>query len=287
MVKLSTNNVAEQTDNNTHKVYVEGVFDALIVREILKKINFLHPVYHLGGSKIVKGVSNVLLKNHNNCHFIIDRDHHEDNEVNQSWENFTGIDGGVIIWKKREIENYFLDAHYLCNAIGLKPKQTTDSVHKKICTLAEQSFYMMAANKTIQEFRSLYFGTLKVHSEFSDYIKFKSKESSLDEIINTAKEMKENINLSTINSYDFEFNFLENYTYIKCDFPKKNGVWLDRIYAKNVLSQLGNQIFYNDQDKNKIFSDLISRVVTEEPEDFINLRKIFSHFLYNPRQMKT
>jgi hypothetical protein len=59
-------------------------------------------------------VAHALYQYHHDYYFLIDRDHHNDEEIEQYWEKFPDEStDNPLIWRRREIENYFLIPEYL------------------------------------------------------------------------------------------------------------------------------------------------------------------------------
>jgi len=69
----------------------------------------------LGPSYSVKSVAEALHPFHPTYYFLIDRDyHHNDDFVGRCWDNFPDpATHNLLVWRYREIENYFLEPDYL------------------------------------------------------------------------------------------------------------------------------------------------------------------------------
>jgi len=84
----------------------------------------------------------------------IDRDHHNDDFVEQSWHNFP--DSGsrnLLVWRKREIENYFLDPDYLARSkyfIG-----SVNQLRQFVMARAQHRLYIDVTNSVIVSLREV------------------------------------------------------------------------------------------------------------------------------------
>lgn len=100
-----------------HTLFVEGKFDADVLNEFFKAHplgdNLLH-VEPFGPSFSIRAAAEALHRHHREYYFLIDRDHCDDAEVARSWENFPGpATKNILVWRRRELENYFLIPEYL------------------------------------------------------------------------------------------------------------------------------------------------------------------------------
>ena len=74
---------------------------------------------------------------HPTYYFLIDRDHHDIDFINRSWYNFPDPNThNLLIWRKREIENYFLEPNWLNMIQG---KQVFTEVAQSSCFRVEEA----------------------------------------------------------------------------------------------------------------------------------------------------
>ena len=118
-----------------HVLFVEGrgddAIDPTVLRVLLGNQLRIEP---LGASFSVTSVAEALHQFHPNYYFLVDRDHHDCDFVEQCWSNFP--DAGtrnLLVWRRREIENYFLDPDYLARSkyLRIPVKKATRSGNKK------------------------------------------------------------------------------------------------------------------------------------------------------------
>src|SRR5258708_1342598 len=93
-------------------LFVEGTNQSSIDKRVIEKIvpDYIR-VEGIGSCYNFKGAAYAFHKFHREYCFIVDRDYRDSGYVSGLWRNFSNIDKpGLLIWKKREIENYFLDS---------------------------------------------------------------------------------------------------------------------------------------------------------------------------------
>ena len=101
-----------------HVLFVEGrgddAIDPTVLRVLLGDQLRIEP---LGASISVTSVAEALHQFHPNYYFLVDRDHHDYDFVEQCWSNFPEAGKrNLLVWRRREIENYFLDPDYLARS---------------------------------------------------------------------------------------------------------------------------------------------------------------------------
>ena len=137
----------EVKQNSQHVLFVEGrgsdSFDPRVLDELFGGMTKIET---LGASYSVKSVAEALHPFHPTYYFLIDRDHHhDDNIVNNYWENFPDPEThNLLIWKYREIENYFLDPDYLVYSdFRVVSRGTLEDKIKMFC---QQRLFLDVAN---------------------------------------------------------------------------------------------------------------------------------------------
>lgn len=103
-----------------HTLFVEGT-DSSIDPQALdtffkdKEINIR--IVSLEYSLNLRAVAQALYPSHHDYYFLIDRDHHDDKTVASYWRDFPDENThNLLIWHRREIENYFLIPEYLARS---------------------------------------------------------------------------------------------------------------------------------------------------------------------------
>ncbi|MDA3787023.1 MAG: hypothetical protein PF503_00775 [Desulfobacula sp.] len=117
MVSLKRGIRAEEVRlQGQHVLFVEGKDRSSVDPKVLGELfgTDTIKIEPLGPSYSIKSVAQALYSYHPTYYFLIDRDHHDDDFVAQCWNHFPDPDKyNLLVWKRREIENYFLDPNYL------------------------------------------------------------------------------------------------------------------------------------------------------------------------------
>ncbi len=271
-----------------HTLFVEGKDNNGIDQEILASLLQIDElgIESLGASFHVRSAAEALFKYHTEYYFLIDRDHQDIETVEKSWKNFPDSDySNLLIWRKKEIENYFMQPEYLSKSeffIG-----TTDDLKDKIICLCTERVYFDVANQVITFFRE----TQKRNwiKSFEKVSEINSKESALKALITNncfssrSKNIVEELSSKSI-SDKYEELFIEmTGNTIPLDFD--NGKWLDRMSLKTILHQLINdnslfRIYYKDNilsglpKRNAVLHSLVRIEEQFLPEDFLELKKL-------------
>lgn len=168
----------EVKQNGRHVLFVEGrgndSLDPQIIGVLFDGKIRIEP---LGASFSVKSVAEALYPFHPTYYFLIDRDHHHDDDfINQCWHNFPDPEThNLLIWKYREIENYFLDPDYLmCSDFVKVSKKVLENKIKQFC---QERLYLDAANHVIVSIREKLKQTWI--QKFTNPSDFKSREQAI------------------------------------------------------------------------------------------------------------
>ena len=270
-----------------HTLFVEGkdknAIDPKVLKHLLGASIRIEP---LGPSYYVKSVAEALFCNHPHYYFLIDRDHNDDAYVNHCWGNFPDPKThNLLIWKKKEIENYFLDPDYLfCSKYC---EVGRDELGKKILEFANARLHLDAANFVITSIREeLKSNWIKV---FTNPDEFDTKEKALQKLQDAPEfnERKNHIEQKVSHAEietQFEL-FWNKMTGGKEKLEFDTGDWPAMIQGKKVLSQLissghfrvpdaqGNPVQGSDKMK-EIIKDLLKKDPDDLPEDFRELKRL-------------
>ena len=114
--------VEDVLQGSKHTLFVEGkndqAFDPIVMKKLLNN-NGLEKmtVKGMGNSDNVRSTAQALIYHHPSYYFLIDRDDNDDLTVETSWDSFPNVNQhNLLIWKKRELENYFIEPNYLFNS---------------------------------------------------------------------------------------------------------------------------------------------------------------------------
>ena len=278
----------EVKQRSQHVLFVEGrggdSFDSRIVGELFDGMIRIEP---LGASYSVKSVAEALHPFHPTYYFLIDRDHHhDDNIVNDYWENFPDPDThNLLIWKYREIENYFLEPDYLVYSDFLEVSRS--SLEDKIRMFCQQRLYLDAANHVIVSIRE----KLKRNwiQKFTNPADFGSRDQALVNLHNAdafATFKNEVADAIDPNEIKRQFDAILN---VMTDGAEQlefgQGKWLEMTQGKKVFSQVINSNCFRvvdldgnllqGKDKiNQVAKNLLRKEIAKQPEDFQKLKTL-------------
>lgn len=272
-----------------HVLFVEGndanALDPTVLKEFFDPPLRIEP---LGASFSVKSVAEALHPHHPKYYFLIDRDHHDNDFINHCWDNFPDSNThNLLIWRRREIENYFLEPDYLVQSQYCRVEK--DDLKRQILQFANKRLFLDAANHVIISIRE----ELKENwiEKFSDPKEFSSKEMALEKLKrandNEFKQHRTNI-ADKVSIEEVERRFyecLEAMTHGQEQLAFGQGDWLDMVQGKSVFRQVINsrsfQVRTSDgtalqgrEKINEIVKDLLRK--DEQPADFVELKRLIT-----------
>ncbi|MCY3626429.1 MAG: hypothetical protein OXG88_02175 [Gammaproteobacteria bacterium] len=274
----------EINHQSKHRLYVEGDEDSFdyfalnILFENKLSIKPLGPVFYL------KSAAEAFYRDHPNYYYLVDRDHHDDKFIQDCWDNFrTQKKHNLIVWKRREIENYFIEPDYLINSEYCKVSKK--ELKRKILELSKTRLFLDAANYVVIAVRE----ELKQNwiQKFSNLEEFPNEDAALEKLTtaiefkNQASKVSEKVSTNYLKE---RFNkHLHLMTGGQKNISFGTGSWLNLIEGKNVLSQIintsfgvpvvdGTQLSIKEK-RNLIIWDLL-KVKKNFPSDFIELKQL-------------
>lgn len=191
----------------------------------------------------------------------------------------------LLIWKRREIENYFLEPEYLFNSKYCRVSQ--DKIKEKILKFANNRLLLDVSNYVITSIRE----ELKQNwiKKFTDPTEFSSKETALNKLksANEFELHQKNVE-QKVSQKEVECrfnNFLNQMSGGNNNLTFDSGNWLAMIQGKKVLTQVinsecfqvldNNSNHVNGQDKiNTIVKELLQKDESIQPEDFLKLKNL-------------
>ncbi|MBI1785310.1 hypothetical protein HYR69_09220 [Candidatus Sumerlaeota bacterium] len=144
----------EEINNRAQAVlFVEGMglgsLDPWVLRELFENEIRVEP---LGSSFHIRSAAEALHPHHPEYYFLIDRDHHSDEFVETCWRNFPDPKThNLLVWRRRELENYFLIPEYLAQSPYLV--RSEDKLRNWILKECQSRLYFDAANLVIIRLR--------------------------------------------------------------------------------------------------------------------------------------
>ena len=278
----------EIRQQSQHVLFVEGQdknsLDPKVLGELLDpsiKIETLGPSYS------VKSVAEGLFKYHPTYYFLIDRDHHDDDFVESCWKNFPNPErNNLLVWRRRELENYFLDPKYLSQSKFCRTDEA--KLEDKILKCANTRLFLDAANYVVTSIRE----ELKQNwiQKFTNPAEFSNKEQALDKLQKTKEFNQYCTNVHQKVSFaEIEHRFIEYLQQMiggeEDQLKFGHGNWLNMIQGKPILLQVINSNYFQvtakdgtyvmGRDKlHEIVKDLLRNANIEQPDDFVSLKRL-------------
>lgn len=264
-----------------HKLYVEGStdFDVTALKQLFAThSDFNIEISQLGKSDNVFAAAKCLFIDHPSYYFLIDRDFADDKDVEDSWQNFPNPStNNLLIWRKRELENYFIDFAYISKSRYIKSKCNEDIIKEQILKNAKSILYSDVTQRIISTFKTC--AKKKVQQ-------FLNKDDAIKFLAESMAEMKNNCTIPSEEDLINKFNeTLNQYTDGSDSLEYGKGNWINLISGKEIMLNVFNNCFdvkgdsgqipFTPRDKNKkIVEDLLKNNLTEQPSDFQELIKL-------------
>ena len=268
-----------------HVLFVEGVATSLDQQVLDTLLRSQIRVEPLGASFSVRSVAEALAPVHPTYYFLIDRDHHDEDFVESSWRYFPDPDTrNLLVWRQRELENYFLDA--TCLATSEYCRCDTDRMHRTILDRCNDRLYLDAANRVITSIREEFKRTWIRH--FPDPAEFHDRPGTLERLVSREEFSQYGQHVERgISHEEIERRLDEQLTLMTGDtYPLQfgQGTWLATIRGKKVLPQVVNACF-RVTDRNgtcldgttsvsEVMRELVARDLDEQPADFRALKQL-------------
>lgn len=288
MITIKTGIRAEEVRRQgQHVLFVEGkdrnAIDPKVLNELLGQVIRIEP---LGPSYSVRSVAEALHVHHPTYYFLIDRDHHNNDYVDNCWNNFPNPDThNLLIWRRREIENYFLEPEYLFQSHYCQVSQ--DELSRQVLHFANERLFLDTANHVVTSIRE----ELKRNwiKKFTNLAEFSSKETALQKL-RSANEFDQHLTNvgQKVSETEVERRFhehLELMTGGQVRLTLGVGDWLHMIQGKKVLAQVINSSCFRvestdgsllqSRDKiNEVVKNLLQKDSSIQPDDFVRLKQL-------------
>ena len=288
MINVTTGIRAEQVRlQGQHVLFVEGrdqdSVDPKVLNALFSGGLRIEP---LGPSFSVRSVAEALHPHHPTYYFLIDRDHHEHDFVEGCWENFPDPNtDNLLVWRRREIENYFLEPQYLVRSKYCRVSEKR--LGESILYFANQRLFLDIANHVVISIRE----ELKRNwiNKFTNPDEFSTRDNALLKL-KTANEFDQHrINVcDKVSTEEVErrfADFLDRMTGGQDEIVFGAGEWLHLIQGKKVLAQVVNsqcfQVPTTDgntltgrEKLNEVVKDLLLEDAAVQPDDFMALKDL-------------
>ena len=155
-MKAQTGVAAEAvTQGARHVLYVEGNDDGLDVAVLHELLTPKIRVRPLGASYHNRAAAAALHRYHPEYWFVIDRDDLDDQTVEESWQRFPDPDKhNLLIWRRKELESYFLEPAWISASRYLKPDTTEQQLQNWLAHEANKLLLLESANRVLIRLRN-------------------------------------------------------------------------------------------------------------------------------------
>ena len=155
-MRVQTGVTAEAvTQGAKHVLYVEGNDDGLDVAVLQALLTPKIRVKPLLASHNIRSAAAALHRYHPEYWFIIDRDDWDDETVEASWQRFPDPDKhNLLIWRRKELESYFLEPAWLCASRYLRPGTTEQQLQDWLVREANKLLLLESANRVLIALRN-------------------------------------------------------------------------------------------------------------------------------------
>jgi len=272
-----------------HVLFVEGrpdgatgeSFDRTVLATFLADVVQVEP---LGASFHLRSAAEALHPSHSTYYFLIDRDHHTDEQVESAWRRFPDpATYNLLIWRRRELENYFIDPTYL---LRLEKHLSVDepTLRARIREACQARLYLDVANQVITECREPLKQAWIKHFD----VPFATRDAALAAVRDhhAFPEKRESFTVSTRpEALEARFvSILADYTGGRDPLEYGAGRWLERLRGKPVWTTVANSCFRISDANNRslqgprkaleLAKALVRRPLAEQPADLQELRRL-------------
>jgi hypothetical protein len=273
-----------------HTLFVEGsspaTIDPTVLDALLGNLIIIKP---LGSSFHIRSAAEALHPHHPDYYFLIDRDHQSEEDVEKSWNNFPDSKTqNLLIWRKRELENYFLSPDYLwqCDYINC----SRDKLEAKLLQVARQRIFLDVANHIITQVREAlkakWVETFPSITGFETRAKACAALLSRSEFVNHSKLVKQRLGKKVLAT---RFDEIADIWLGDAKFTEPimgKGIWLEMIRGKAALRTIINDCFkvydanrkviQGDRKLSEVVKNLLQKPLEDQPEDFQKLYQMIS-----------
>ncbi len=270
-----------------HCLFVEGEgpdsLDVILLGALLRSNGLEHVgVAPMGPSDNVGAAARALHKHHAEYYFLADRDTQAPDVVERSWERFPDPKASnLLIWPKRELENYLIEPAYLAKCGRLKPK--ADVARDLLCA-ARGRVYLDAANLTIMEIRDAWRGKWVPNLHAS--ADAASREAGLAKAVEALSALEPHasamLELVSADAVAKRYNTIaDDLTGGADPLELGRGSWLDRMSGKELWHSVVNKcvrvtgrdggVVQDDERARAVAQRLARLPLDEQPADFRQL----------------
>ncbi|MDP2097938.1 MAG: hypothetical protein U1D70_04090 [Methylobacter sp.] len=267
-----------------HKLFVEGKdnqeIDPAVIHELLNNNGLTAiEVQSMGCCDNVRSAAQALIHQHPAYYFLIDRDDQDQTTVDQSWAKFPDPTAfNMLIWRKRELENYFIDPDYIEKSSFLKPGI---DVRQRILDVCCSRLFLDAANLTLLYLNRKLRKPLAI-GHFANPEHFKNESEGVLQLEQLSGFTDKKSSVVAVLEKDFVkqaySDFVNELSAGVYPLRYGSGSWLERMSGKEIFRVIANECFQvrnasnvllQGKEQNKqIAKELVNRPLAEQPPDF-------------------
>lgn len=284
--------------NARHTLFVEGKdnqeIDAVVIQELLNANGLTAiEVQTMGSCDNVRSAAQALIAAHPSYYFLIDRDDQDQASVDSSWIKFPDPTAyNKLIWRKRELENYFIAPAYLSQSQFLKPDA---DVKQRILTECNRRLFLDSANLTLYALSRELRKPLAIR-HFANPDLFKNECDGLSQLGQLSQfaakttELAANLTESRING--IYSDFVQALSGGVFPLQYGTGTWLERMSGKEVFRVIANECFQvkdaagivlTGKAQNKQIAKQLAKLpLAQQPTDFQELVALLNRRLNRP-----
>lgn len=290
MVEVSRPRLPQDINRSArHTLFVEGKFDVVVLRTLFDA----HPlgvelhVEPFGPSHNVRAAADAFHRHHPEYYFLVDRDHHDDAVVERSWHNFPDPrTSNILIWRRRELENYFLIPEYLLQSAHL----IVDEAKLRACIreACARRLYLDATNHVViglrESFKSSWIKVFERSEEFKDRASALSRLHGLQALGERRDSFIAAIAPDVLQQRLDEI--LDLLTASQPALTDGHGLWRERVRGKEVLPTVIQSCFQVRNARGSFLQGyerirevaraLVKRPLTDQPADLQALHALLS-----------
>ncbi|MEO5352379.1 MAG: hypothetical protein H7835_04105 [Magnetococcus sp. XQGC-1] len=249
------------------------------------------PAYH------IRSAAEALSRHETDTYFLQDRDHQDTATVEASWRNFPDpAHSNLLIWRKRELENYFLDPDYL--RLSSYCRKKAGEPEESILHHANDRLYLDAVNQVIVAIREEQKRNwIELFNQPAD---FRSKEGAWQQLRNAAAFGERTAQVTDSVAADQLRSRLEATiaAFSGGTIPLQfgHGSWQDRLRGRKIFPSVlttcckvqdsAQRPLQGKEQRNAVVKDLLRKPLEVQPADFQELHRLIRQRLempYSPR----
>jgi hypothetical protein len=275
-----------------HTLFVEGnesSIDSQVLGTLFTENEIDIPIVPLGNSSNLRTVARALYQYHPYYYFLIDRDHHDDEIVEKCWKKFPDESThNLLIWRRREIENYFLIPEYLARSPYCQC--SPEKLQQCIRETASKRAYLDIANIVILQLRAELRKDWIEPFKDTGITEFSRRDATLAKLMEKHENAKQTCDvLEQLHEYPIFDRFNETIDKFfggQDELEFGRGSWLKMIKGKQVLPTVIDKCFRVPDRTGKylqgnercmeVVKSLLKLPLENQPSDFYELYKLIS-----------